>query len=85
MTAEQCSAARKLLGWNPQRLALRANTSRETVVGFESRSRQTRTMITHALRLTLEDAGVEFVVEDGKQVGVRLRREESSKAEMAND
>jgi len=73
MTPEQCRQARELLGWSPQGLAFRANTSRTVVVGFETGIRRTRARSQLAVRLTLEAAGVEFMSESGDGAAIRLR------------
>ena len=75
MTPEQCRQARELLGWNPQRLALRANISRETVVSFENGSRRTRAMKVSALKLTLQEAGIDFFSKPDGGLGLRLGEE----------
>jgi transcriptional regulator with XRE-family HTH domain len=70
-TANQCRAARSLLGWSQERLARESRVSTRTIAGFE---------IGHALppldrtlfdiRRALEAGGVEFV--NGKRPRARL-------------
>jgi transcriptional regulator with XRE-family HTH domain len=74
MTPEQCCAARKLLGWHQQHLALQANSCLSTIIGFESRQKHTREITVEAIRAALEAAGVEFIAENGGGAGVRLRK-----------
>ncbi|PWE29988.1 transcriptional regulator [Maritimibacter sp. 55A14] len=74
ITADQCRAARGLLGWNQARLARAAGVSRVTLSTFES---GTRTPIPNNLRAIADcllQAGVEFTPEQGTAgVGVRFR------------
>jgi transcriptional regulator with XRE-family HTH domain len=76
MTPEQCCAARKLLGWHQQRLALQANSCVSTVIGFETGQKLTREATIAAIRAALEAAGVELIPENGGCAGVRLRKVE---------
>ena len=70
---EQCRAARGLLNWNQQRLADEAQVGIVTVRQLEFGQNQPRRATLIVVRLTLEDAGVEFIDENGGGVGVRLR------------
>ena len=73
ITPEQCRAARGLLDWSQQRLADEAQVGIVTVRLLESGQNQPRRATLNVVRRTLEDAGVEFIDENGGGVGVRLR------------
>ncbi|WP_426958403.1 hypothetical protein [Muricoccus radiodurans] len=75
ITPEQCRAARSLLGWNRQRLAVRADLSTSTVIVFEAGKRPLLRDARTALRKALEAAGVELIAENGGGSGVRLRKD----------
>jgi transcriptional regulator with XRE-family HTH domain len=75
ITVEQLRAARGLLGWSQSELATRAGLSLPTVKrlegGFGPRvSDEAR----KKLQLAIEEAGVEFIHENGGGLGVRFRR-----------
>ena len=77
---EQLRAARGLLGWSQADLADRAGMSLPTVKRLEggygprvSDDAQVK------LRRALEEAGIEFIDENGGGPGVRLRKSSSSK------
>jgi len=73
ITPEQCRAARGLLNWNQQRLADEAQVGIVTVRQLEAGQNQPRRATLIVVRRTLEEAGVEFIDENGGGVGVRLR------------
>ena len=73
ITPEQCRAARGLLNWNQQRLADEAQVGIVTVRQLEFGQNQPRRATLIVVRRTLEEAGVEFIDENGGGVGVRLR------------
>jgi transcriptional regulator with XRE-family HTH domain len=73
ITSEQCRAARGLLDWSQQRLADEAQVGIVTVRQLESGLTQPRRATLIVVRRTLEEAGVEFIDENGGGVGVRLR------------
>jgi transcriptional regulator with XRE-family HTH domain len=70
---EQCLGARAMLGWSREELATCSKVSPATLADFEAAKRAPyeRTLID--IRKTLEAEGVEFLQEDGKGPGVRLR------------
>ncbi|MFT8247216.1 transcriptional regulator [Roseomonas sp. BN140053] len=74
MTPEQCSEARKLLGWSRQRLGVLSGTSHHTVYCLETRQGQRRERTVTVIRDTLEAAGIQFVAEGADRGGVRLHR-----------
>lgn len=81
LTSGQIRAARALLRWRAQDLA------RESAVGVATIRRAelapTETSMTTvndaAVRRALEDAGIEFIAENGGGPGVRLRKRERAK------
>ena len=73
LTIEQCKMARAALGLGVRDLAKLAKVSPNTVTRFErGESMQERTL--DALKAALEKAGVEFIPQNGKGPGVRLRK-----------
>lgn len=81
ISPQQCRAARALIGWNQEDLALRAHVGVSTVRDFERirDNHVTATETLEKLRAALEAAGVEFISagkasgRDGGD-GVRLSR-----------
>ena len=73
MTPLQCRMARAALGLGVRDLAALAKVSPDTVARFE-RGDTLRERTVEDLRRALEDAGVEFIPENGGGVGVRLRK-----------
>jgi transcriptional regulator with XRE-family HTH domain len=75
LTSELIRAARALLRWDQRRLAEASTVSLPTVKRLESKpgtlSAHAPTLV--ALKRALEDAGVEFIDENGGGPGVRLR------------
>ncbi len=76
ITAKQCSAARALLGWSRKKLAVNAAVSERTVIDFERGARKTYEMTVRAIRIAIEDGGIEFIDGNGGGVGVRFRDRE---------
>ena len=74
MSPEQSRAARGWLGWSQTELAKRATVSLSTVKDFETRIRTPITVTLAAMRRVFETAGIEFIDEDGRSVGIRLRQ-----------
>jgi transcriptional regulator with XRE-family HTH domain len=73
LSIEQCKMARAALGLGIRELAALAKVSPNTVTRFErGESMQERTLDT--LKAALEKAGVEFIPENGKGAGVRLKK-----------
>jgi hypothetical protein len=71
--AALCAEARGLLGWTTRILAERAGVSWYAVICFEYSTCECMPGITTALRRVLEQAGVEFIPENGDKSGVRLK------------
>ncbi len=74
MTPAQCRAARALLNWNQDDLAVRANVSAVTVRNFENDRSTPQRATLEVMSRALETAGIEFIPENGLGVGVRLRK-----------
>ena len=74
VTAPQVRAARGLLGWSQDQLAIASSVPKRTIARLElaEGSPQRRTLA--AIRAALEAAGVEFIAENGGGAGVRLRK-----------
>lgn len=73
MTPAQCRAARALLNLEQADVADRAGVARATLIDFEKGQRAPRETTVAAIRTALEEAGVEFIAENGGGAGVRLR------------
>ncbi len=76
MSAAQCRAARGLLDWSQQKLADEAGVGVVTVRQLEAGAHQPRHATLQVVRRCLEDAGVEFINENGGGAGVRFRQPE---------
>jgi transcriptional regulator with XRE-family HTH domain len=79
ITRAQCRAARALLEWNQQELALKASVGIVTVHQFESGVSQPRRSTLDVIRRAFESAGVEFIDENGGGPGVRLKKRQQKK------
>jgi len=64
ITREEAKAARKLLGWSQMILAIEADVSVPTLVGFERGEKLTRRTMVLRIQRALERAGVMFL-DDG--------------------
>lgn len=73
LTSEQCRAARGLLAWSQLDLSKKAKVGVVTVHQLEAESSQPRSATLEVIRRAFEQAGVEFIDEDGGGPGVRLR------------
>lgn len=73
ITPAQCRAARSLLNWSQETLALKADVSRATVADFESSTRQPLKNNLRAMMDCMIKAGIDFLGETGDHgVGVRF-------------
>jgi hypothetical protein len=79
ITPVQCRAARALLNWPRDALAEASSVALRTIVDFERGVRDTRRASKDALRRALEEAGIEFIPENGGGVGVRLAKKGGDK------
>lgn len=73
MTPAQCRAARALIGMTQPELAAAAGFGLSTVVDFERERRVVSTTAQARMMEALEEAGVEFIAENGGGVGVRMK------------
>jgi transcriptional regulator with XRE-family HTH domain len=73
MKGIQCKLARVALGWGVLELAKAANVSTQTITRLE-RGDQLRPSTIGRIQRVLEEAGIEFIPENGGGVGVRFRR-----------
>ena len=74
MTPAQCRAARGLLDWTQQKLAVAAGVGVSIVTTFERSWRCNYPDKIQAIQRALEDAGVEFIEENGSGAGVKFRK-----------
>lgn len=72
MNAIQCKMARTALGWGVIDLARAANVSTQTVVRYE-RGEELRQATLLRIAEAIENAGIEFIPENGGGVGVRFK------------
>ncbi len=63
----QCRAARGLLDWKQETLARKAGVGLKTVQDFENGKRMPRNAMHIAIQQALEQAGIEFLDNDGLQ------------------
>ena len=75
MNAIQCKMARVALGWGVRELAHIAGVSTQTVARFE-RGEQLRDRTVQSLRIAFEEAGIEFLPENGGGPGLRVNKKE---------
>lgn len=69
-----CRAARGLIDWSQRQLADAAQVGLSTVKAFESGQKAPIANNLAAMQRALEEAGVEFMPENGGGSGVRFRR-----------
>ena len=74
ITSAQCRAARGLLDWSQQDLADKAEIGIVTVRQLEAGGHQPRRATLKVVKQCFENAGVEFIDENGGGAGVRLRK-----------
>lgn len=74
MTPAQCRATRALIAISQDDLAERSKVAKRTIASFEKDDRQPYERTIAAIRAALEEAGVEFIAENGGGAGVRLTR-----------
>jgi transcriptional regulator with XRE-family HTH domain len=73
MLGVQSKMARAALGWGVRELAAAAKVSPDTIARLE-RGEILYARTLHAIRQALETAGVDFIEENGRGPGVRLRK-----------
>ena len=62
-----------MLGWSRRRLAEAARVAERTLIDFERGARRPHDRTLRDIRLALEEAGIEFIDDNGGGPGVRLR------------
>ncbi|MET0172023.1 MAG: helix-turn-helix domain-containing protein [Agrobacterium vaccinii] len=77
MTGNQVRMARAALKWGVRDLATRAEVTAATVTRIESGKGSHATTL-KAIRLAFEQAGLEFIPENGGGVGVRFSKPEAT-------
>lgn len=75
ITSDQIRAARALLKWSADELALKASVGVATIRRFESHSGvpSGQTRVLALVKATFESAGVEFIGSPDQDPGVRLK------------
>ncbi|PSJ57602.1 helix-turn-helix domain-containing protein [Pseudaminobacter soli (ex Li et al. 2025)] len=73
MNAIQCKLARTALDWGVRDLARAADVSTHTISRLE-RGEELREGTLQRIRQVLEEAGIEFIPENGGGVGVRFKK-----------
>lgn len=73
-TPEQLRAARAILGWSQDEVAIQIDASSKTIRRAEKGAATVSTETVKAIRTALENAGVEFIAENGGGAGVRLKK-----------
>ena len=81
LTSAQIRAARGLLRWSAEDLAREAALGVATIKRAEGAKNETSMTVANdlAVRRALEEAGVEFIDENGGGPGVRLRKQHHGK------
>ena len=74
----QCKAARALLEITQPELAEMASLGLSTVVDFENGRRQVSEAAIRSMQIALENAGIDFIPENGGGPGVRLKKRHTS-------
>jgi transcriptional regulator with XRE-family HTH domain len=74
MTPGLSRAARGLIGWSQEDLADHSKVSVTTIRNFERGATQPIAANLAALQRAFEDAGIEFIPENGGGVGLRLKK-----------
>ena len=78
MTPAQCRAARALIELTQPGLASAASVGLSTIVDYERQRRTVYREAVEKMQNALEQAGVEFIDENGGGAGVRLRKAAST-------
>ncbi len=79
ISGAQIRAARALLGWTQNRLAISSGVSHPTIQRMESSGTgRSAAGNVQKVEITLEAAGIEFIEENGGGIGVRFRNAQSS-------
>lgn len=79
ITASQCKGARGMIDWSRDHLAENAEVAKRTIVDFERGARSPQKSTLLALRTAFENAGLQFIPENGGGVGVRFAGREEDR------
>lgn len=74
LTPNLCRAARALLGWSQDQLADASAVATKTIADFERQARAPYSRTLRDIRTALEDAGIQFIPENGGGSGLRLKK-----------
>ena len=82
LRSSQIRAARALLRWSADDLARETSLGRNTILRAEVAEEKTSLTAANdsTIRRTFEDAGIQFIEENGGGPGVRLRKRRTKKA-----
>jgi hypothetical protein len=84
MTPGQCRGARALIEMTQPGLARKSGLGLSTIVDFEKTRREVSDQAVKAMQHALEQAGIQFIDENGGGPGVRLRNRQRSKRKSAD-
>lgn len=73
ISSAQCRAARGLLSWSQTDLHKASKVAVKTITDFEKASRKPYERTLRDLQKAFEEAGIEFIPENGGGAGVRFR------------
>ena len=79
ISGRQLAAARSLLGWSQEHLALAADVTEQTIKNWEAERHMPRQATVDRVRQAIEDRGVEFL--NGGAPGVRFKPKPGASAE----
>ena len=85
MTVMQCKAARAGLGWKVSDLAARADMGQATVFRYENEAPNIRSFTVIRIQKALEEAGVEFLADEGNGPGLRFTERAVDEAKRARE
>lgn len=71
LTAQQCRAARAWLAWSQDELAAKSMVSKGTIAGFELEKTVPHDRTVRDIRQAFEDAGLKFLMDGMRGVGLR--------------
>lgn len=74
LSPEQCRAGRAMLDWSREDLAAKSGVSRPTLADFETGKRQPYERTLADVRRAFEEAGLEFIAENGGGAGIRFQK-----------
>ena len=83
ITGSQCRAARALVEWTREKLARNANVDSLVIEEFERKISPPDDDVRNRLQAVLEEAGAQFIDENGGGIGVRLKLNRSEVKRIA--